>query len=154
MANWFKKAQQQYLWNDDPELEYSNIQSEKENWDKRFPRAGAVVSGLEVINKIDNKDSIDASLENYYTYEGIRECPMSYFGTGGYANINETKRSERLAQEIKIYKKITPLIVVIDNEGPYILEGGHRIQALQILGIKSFPALVVLDQEQEQYELV
>jgi ParB-like chromosome segregation protein Spo0J len=37
------------------------------------------------------------------------------------------------------------LIVVEDNQGFYILEGGHRFDALCMLGSKSFPALVVKD---------
>ena len=40
---------------------------------------------------------------------------------------------------------IYPLIVVWDEQGLYILEGGHRFDALNMLGIKYFPALVVKD---------
>ena len=105
-----------------------------------------MVSGLTVSGDIDNIESIGASLENYYIYDGIRECQMSDFGSGGYANVNENKRSERLAEEIKMSRQISPLIVVVDDEGPYVLEGGHRADALQLLGVQSFPSLLVLDQ--------
>ncbi|HUS48953.1 MAG TPA: hypothetical protein VMZ91_02210, partial [Candidatus Paceibacterota bacterium] len=44
---------------------------------------------------------------------------------------------------------ISPLIVVIDSEGPYILEGGHRYVALRELGFQSFPAVIVIDTEDE-----
>lgn len=143
--NWYKQARQQYLWDNDPDLDYANMEFKKEIWNAKFPKAGNIVSGLGVGDSIDNTDSISASMDEYYILEGIRECPMSYFGTEGYANVNENKRSEELAKEIKISGEINPLIVGIDEEGPYILEGGHRFQALQILGVQSFPALVVLE---------
>lgn len=40
-----------------------------------------------------------------------------------------------------------PLIVAVDDKGPYILEGGHRFVALGLLQIPTFPALVVIDQD-------
>ena len=36
------------------------------------------------------------------------------------------------------------------DKGPYILEGGHRFDALKLLGKKSFPALVVIDTSEEK----
>ena len=36
---------------------------------------------------------------------------------------------------------------VVDKEGPYILEGAHRLGALYLVGVKHIPALVVLDLE-------
>jgi len=32
----------------------------------------------------------------------------------------------------------------VDEKGPYVLEGSHRISALKRLGAQSFPALVVV----------
>jgi ParB-like chromosome segregation protein Spo0J len=52
---------------------------------------------------------------------------------------------KKLAEEIKETNEINPLIVVIDNEGLYVLEGGHRLAALHLLGKKTLPALVVRD---------
>jgi len=153
-VNWYKKAQQQYLWQDDPALDYANAESEKEKWDLKYPKAGSVISGLNVVGDVDNMSSIGASLNDYYIYNGIRELPMSDFGSGGYANVNENRRSEQLANDIKMSKQISPLIAVVDREGPYILEGGHRIDALEILGVQSFPALLVLDTEGLNDELV
>ena len=43
---------------------------------------------------------------------------------------------------------ISPLIIVVENEGPYILEGSHRSEALFVLGAKTFPALVVVNMEE------
>jgi ParB-like chromosome segregation protein Spo0J len=54
-----------------------------------------------------------------------------------------------LAEEINDSREINPLIVVIEGkdleEDMYILEGGHRFDALRLLGIKEFPAVVVLE---------
>lgn len=152
--NWYKRSQQQYLWNDDPALDYSNAESEKEKWNLKYPKAGSIVSGLNVVGEIDNISSIEASLDNYYTYDSIREMPMSDFGKGGSYSVEDNKKSKQLAEVIKKSKQISPLIAVVDEEGPYILEGSHRFDALQLLNIQSFPALLVLDQKEDNYELV
>jgi len=114
-----------------------------------YPIAGSVVDGLNVLNDIPNTDSISASLYNYEVLKGIREVPMKDFGgprSVFYAK-NDFDRSERLAEEIRYSKEIKPLIIVIDDEGPYILEGAHRFVALLYLNKKSFPALVVVEDE-------
>jgi len=117
--------------------------------DKAFPRAGTAVDGRIVREDIPNLDSIGASCNDYETLPGIREVPMTNFGSGGgYANYQENIRSQELAKQIAISNEINPLIVAIDQQGPgepYILEGGHRFDALRLLGAKSFPALVVID---------
>lgn len=58
---------------------------------------------------------------------------------------SEQERTEYLAAQIQESREINPLIVVEDVKGPYILEGGHRFDALRLLRAKAFPALVVLD---------
>ena len=60
---------------------------------------------------------------------------------------SEKSRTEKLAEEIKNSNEINPLIVVYDGnpQGPYILEGGHRFDALRLLNAKSFPALVLIE---------
>jgi hypothetical protein len=115
--------------------------------DKKYPVAGPLVDGREVINKIDNTSSIEASLgNNYKILRGIREVPMADFHvTGQHYSVEGTKRIQQLAMKIKQSNKISVLIVVIDKEGPYILEGSTRIEALFLLGAKSFPALIVVD---------
>ncbi len=61
---------------------------------------------------------------------------------------SESSRLDKLEAAIKANKEISPLIVVIDKEKhPYILEGGHRYDALRRMGVKSFPAKVVVDTE-------
>jgi hypothetical protein len=109
---------------------------------------GETVDGLVVNEHIPNLSSIGASVENHTTL-GVRELPMSDFGgpkSVFYAK-NDFEHSARLAEEIKASGVIAPLIVVVDKEGPYILEGAHRFVALHNLGKKSFPALVVRDDD-------
>lgn len=90
---------------------------------------------------IPNYDSIEASTEAREELPGIREVPVSELGNPGPM----TPRIERLAEAIRESEEITPLIVVIDAEGPYVLEGSHRFPALVHLGFKVVPALVVRD---------
>lgn len=113
--------------------------------------AGPVVDGLTVRREVPNTSSISASLgEDYRILPGIREIPMSVFGgpkTVFYA-ADDYKRSEMLAQQIEASGEINPLIIVIDEKGPYILEGSHRYVALWNLKKKSLPAMVVIDESE------
>jgi hypothetical protein len=111
--------------------------------------AGDIVNGMLVRKDIPNTSSIGASLTDYSTH-GLQEVPMSAFDTVGkpkYRNAQEEKRTKELARQIQENKELNPLIVVKDAEGHYILEGGHRFDALRELGIDSFPALMVHDLE-------
>lgn len=116
------------------------------NIDKKYPLAKSEVDGREVLNKVDNTSSISASLDNYFILKGIREIPISEFTLSGtHYSVEGTKRIENLANQILQSGTISPLIVVIDKDGPYILEGSHRIESLYLIKAKSFPALVVID---------
>lgn len=108
-----------------------------------YPLAKTVLSGLHVMAHVPNTESISSSLYDYKILKGIRAFPMSEFEFG----TNPTDRVKNLAADIKQSKKIAPLIVVVDKEGPYILEGSHRIDALHILKVKEIPAMVVVDLE-------
>jgi phage-related protein (TIGR01555 family) len=112
-----------------------------------LPKAGKIVDGREVIkaNAVPNVDSIDSTLSNYEVSEGLREVDISLFTYTPPYSASEKARTERLAEQIKENKQIAPLIVVHDAEGYYVLEGGHRFDALNMIGAKSFPALVVTD---------
>lgn len=106
-----------------------------------YPAAKKIVDGLSVMDDVPNVGSISASLNNYEVLSGIREVPFSFFNGAD----RETPRTRKLKEEIQASGEIKPLIVVVDSEGPYILEGAHRYDALQHAGKKSFPAMVVLD---------
>jgi len=114
-----------------------------------FPIAGEKVSGLIVDDDVPNSASIGASLDDYTVQEGIREIPFSAFSAAG--NPTRDRRTNALAEAIEQSGHIKPLIVVIEEHnraaGPYILEGAHRFDALQILKKKTFPALVVIDHQ-------
>jgi hypothetical protein len=121
-------------------------------WDAVYPRAGDTVDGREVMEgPVPNTDSISASLEDYTVLPGIREVKHWRKGEPykrAYS-VSEEKRTQELAEAIKASGEISPLIIVVDGhkDGPYVLEGGHRFDALHILDADSFPALVVLDNE-------
>jgi len=95
----------------------------------------------------DSMNSISSSFTNYDILPGIREVPFSQFSPAKnifYAS-NDFNKARDLAVQIQNNKEIEPLIIAIDKEGPYILEGAHRFYALSTLGYKTFPAVVVLD---------
>lgn len=108
-------------------------------------KIGDRVDGRRVVAESDdvpvaNTDSIAASLdEPYKVLDGIREVPTAGWKLGSY----RAKESKALAAQIKQSGEITPLIVVVADDGPYILEGSTRIDALLRLRAKSFPAVVV-----------
>lgn len=109
----------------------------------QFPLASDQVSGLVVRESVPNQDAIEASLPDYEILPGIREVRLSDF-TGAP---DVTKKSRSLAEQIRASGEITPLIVVQDKDGLYVLEGANRWDALHELGVQSFPAMVVLDVE-------
>ena len=114
----------------------------------RYPIAGGTIGDLEIRGGIDNFGSIDASLLDYRILPGICEVPTGDFDakpTDMYCSVSDLNRVRELALEISLSGWISPLIVVVDDDpDPYILEGGHRLGALYLLGIKTFPALVVV----------
>ena len=114
----------------------------------KYKRAQKIVDGRVVRDVIPNRTSIESSLDRYEILPGVREVPFSAFDQMGslrYYSIDEERRTKNLAAQIKQSGEINPLIVVEDGEGPYVLEGGHRFDALRELKAKAFPALVVLD---------
>lgn len=108
-----------------------------------YPLAGELVDGLKVRSDVPNMSSISASLDKYKILKGIRKLKFSDF-SGPDA---KTSRIVNLIQQIEENGEINPLIVVVDSDGPYILEGAHRFDALQHMGKKEFPALVVIDED-------
>lgn len=133
------------------EFDLGNLESSGDSGENKYPLAQNIVDGREVINKesIPNMSSIQASINNPNILQGIREVPMSDFSlTGKHYSVEGTNKIRKLQSDIKASNKITPLIVVVDKDGPYILEGSTRADALHNIGAKSFPAIVVLDNGQ------
>ncbi len=116
--------------------------------DQQYPLVGNDVDGRIVRKNIDNTSSIGASLTDYVILKGIREVPMSdFYVTGKHYSVEGSNRIDKLKNAIALSNEISPLIVVVDREGPYVLEGSTRLSALKLLNAKSFPALVVIDTE-------
>jgi uncharacterized ParB-like nuclease family protein len=111
-----------------------------------YPVAGKVVDGRLVRDHVPNLSSIEASIARPTVLPGIRAVPMSAF-TLDEAPLATDARTRNLAEEIRASGEINPLIVVYDKDGPYIIEGSHRYDALKILGAKAFPAVVVLEED-------
>lgn len=114
----------------------------------KYKLAKASVDGRKIRDDIPNKGSISAELSNYEVLPGVREVPFSAFDQMGplsYYSVSEQERTKKLAEQIRQSREINPLIVIEDAEGPYVLEGGHRFDALRELKARAFPALVVLD---------
>jgi hypothetical protein len=115
-----------------------------------FPRIGERVDGRIVRSVIPNQSSIAASLTDYTFIPGVREIPISAFDPEYVKSITMDKLDERtrkLAEDITESGEISPLIVVKDSKGFYVLEGGHRFDALIASGAKSLPAQIVIDNE-------
>ena len=142
---------------------FSEFLNEKQNFDnisldKEFPIINKnIINGLTIKNEIPNMSSIGASLTNYEILKGIREVSFNSFPQMGeltYYSTSEEQYTKKLAKQIEFNKEITPLIVVIDDEGAYILEGVHRFDALRELDIPSFPAKVVLDLDSKNVNFI
>ena len=121
------------------------------DWNSRYPVAGGSVDGRTVLSDVPNTPSISSSFGDWEELPGIREVPMSDFGgpRSVFYAADDFRQSRELASQIRESGEISPLIIAIDDEGPYILEGAHRFVALHELGAEAFPALVVIDKDDE-----
>ena len=121
------------------------------DWNSRYPVAGGSVDGRTVLSDVPNTSSISSSFGDWEELPGIREVPMSDFGgpRSVFYAADDFRRSRELALQIRESGEISPLIIAIDDDGPYILEGAHRFVALHELGAEAFPALVVIDRDEE-----
>lgn len=118
---------------------------------KKYSRAGAFVDGLRVGDDIPNTDSIDATIEGEYeVLPGIREFRVDDMEAKTIRDLfyasDDIKRAGKLAEAIKVNKYLHPLIIAIDDEGPYIIEGAHRFGAALLLGKRAVPALIVVEE--------
>lgn len=121
-----------------------------------FFRAGDTVSGLKVRSDVPNMSSVGSSIERPEILPGVREVPLSAFrgdisATKTFYDPADIRRVNSLADQIRESKEISPLIVGVNKHGrnPYVIEGSHRVSALHALGVKSLPAIVVKDLDDE-----
>ena len=102
-------------------------------------------------NDVPNLGSISADGGDF-TQFGIREVPTGLFsGKGRWAfyDANDHKKVDRLLPSIKDEGVRSPLIVVIDGNADgvaYVMEGAHRLAAIEEAKLPSFPALVLYDE--------
>ncbi len=110
---------------------------------------GSHTDGLKVGEDIHNQGSIDATLPAY-THMGIKELPLSDFHAAPHEmfySVDDHRRVKDLANQIQTSGRIDPLIIATHKDGSYVIEGAHRLAALHTLGKKTFPAMVVRDDE-------
>ena len=115
----------------------------------RYPPAGDSVDGLYVRPHVPNLDSIDGYFAASKTISGIGVVPMSDLGgpRSVFYAADDFARSEHLADAIRTSGEINPLIIGVDEKGPFIIEGAHRFVALWYLKAREFPAVVVVGEE-------
>lgn len=114
--------------------------------DKMYPVAGPIVGGLTVLQEVPNQASIGASVSDYQILPKIREFPLHGFGgASSYYAANDQQHCLALAKQIAASRQISPVIMVEEKAGPYVLEGGHRVSALIELKIMVVPAMIVVD---------
>lgn len=127
---------------------YKLAQIDTQSIANKYPKANGISGDLIVDNDVPNTNSISASLKNYEEIRGIRNIPISeFYLTGISYSIEEDNHIKKIEEQIKQSKHIKPLIVVMDKEGLYILEGGHRAEALYNLKATYLPALLIVDLE-------
>ena len=109
----------------------------------------AAKGSINVGSDVKNMGSIPASLENYEIVDGLQMLPINAFETTKAKDLfyakNDMDRVRQLSEQIEANKRIDPLIVVQDAEGYYVLEGGHRLGALDAIGAENVPAIIVKD---------
>jgi hypothetical protein len=112
-----------------------------------YPMAQESVGGLTVRQgAVPNIASIESTLESYTILPGTREMSMADFEHEPYYDARDLRQVDSLIEQISASKEISPIIVAVDKNGPYILEGGHRFDALYKMGVDKFPAIVVIDE--------
>lgn len=124
---------------------------------ERYTRVrGGVSDGRRVLKDIPNTGSISATFDSgsYRVMPGIRNVGTHEFAPVNpkqlHYNAKDHEHIQNLSKQIGKSNKIKPLIVVHDHkEGPYILEGSHRLPALQLLGAKHVPAMVVVPRKKK-----
>ncbi len=112
-----------------------------------YPKVGDTVDGLRVLKRIANEGMVSELLDEYVTIPNVREVPMCEFNFSKNSYSDTMKgRIQELSEIIEVDREINPIVVVVGKDGPYILKGGDtRAEAMYLLGVRSLPALVVID---------
>ena len=89
-------------------------------------------------------DSIYGWFNDQEILQGVRKFDISDWAKERMVTADGNKKVRQLVTEIGQTKEINPLIIAIEANGePHILEGVHRLHALQELGVTEIPALIV-----------
>jgi SPP1 gp7 family putative phage head morphogenesis protein len=113
---------------------------------------GGTVDGLRVRTDIPNTDSISAMFDDgeYEELPGLREVDIADLDLGNYSSTKDNDRVASLASQIEESGEISPLIVVVDKDGPYVLEGNHRARAIKKMGKTKVPAIVLVHYDEAE----
>jgi hypothetical protein len=87
-------------------------------------------------------------IDDYEIISGIREVSKGAFDKKYLDSLSFEKfdkRTKDLATQVQESKENIPMVVAVDSKGAYIIEGGHRFDALMAQDTKSIPAIVVAD---------
>jgi peptidoglycan L-alanyl-D-glutamate endopeptidase CwlK len=72
--------------------------------------------------------------------QALDDIPEAFIGDSAYADM------QALADNIASKGKVKPIFIALDeNRHPYILQGGHRYDAMRELGMQEIPAVVIID---------
>lgn len=95
----------------------------------------------------------EAAQASFYDYEivrGVVDVPIQDLDLmPGYNGKRESDRIEALAELITESGEIEPIFVGLDPNGEvYVVEGQHRVRALQRLGYTTAPSRVIVDMDE------
>ena len=152
-----------------PSFRFAATKDSKQKWfDDATPRQQDELDNLPRISSFDGMefmpipglvDSANSTYEDFELAPGVREIPINkeYLANKMYDTAKEQKYIADLAEQIKANQKIEPLIFGLepDSKDSYVIEGQHRIRALDKLGYTTFPARVIVSMEgdRKDYEL-
>ena len=115
--------------------------------DEFYPLAGDTVDGRTTSTKVDNFDSVGSSYLSFEEIPGIREMDLRTWGAeGGFVAVDDIRHVDELAEAIRESNHIDPVIIGVGKDGePVVVEGAHRVAAMQKLGANSIPVKLVVD---------
>ena len=135
------------LWLEDVDVD-QQVKDLIAKFNNEYPVAGPIVDGMKVREQIPNMSSIGSSLDDYEILPKVRVFPIYDFaGCSNYRYSSGLKKCKELIEQIKYNKELNPLIIAEEKDGPYVLEGSHRMSACVDLGLKEVPAIIVIDIE-------